>query len=62
MWQATVKTFTPSADGYHDGTDDVDQQWSSWDKQASGLRPMERGGDPLLSSKARQIERNLGVE
>lgn len=65
MWKQTVRTFTPDSSGYNDGIDEPgnDPLFSSWDKQAHGLRPVEKGeGDPLLSAKARQIERNLGAD
>lgn len=65
MWKQTVKVLTPDPSGYNDGIDESesDPLFSSWDKQAHGLRPVEKGaGDPLLSAKARQIERNLGAD
>lgn len=59
---ATAKALTPNSRGYRDSTDEADDDWNFVGEDANGLRPMERGGDPLLSAKARSIERNLGVE
>ncbi len=62
MWHS----FKPNPTDYRDSTDEINDQWSSVGREGRGDRPLEQESDPLkawlMSSKARNIERNLGVE
>ncbi len=62
----TWKLFKPRPTDYRDPTQDKDDQWALVGKEGRGDRPIENENDPLkkwlMSPKARNIERNLGVE
>ena len=64
--RSTWKIFKPRPTDYQDPTEEEDDPWSSVGKQARGDRPIDKENDPLkkymMSSKARNIERNLGVD
>ncbi|WP_298864882.1 hypothetical protein [uncultured Gimesia sp.] len=63
----TLRVFKPKPfDSDWSGEDEIDQ-WSSVGDEARGDRPKESDPDPwwqqyIMSSKARNIERNLGIE
>lgn len=57
----TWRGFRPKGHDYRDVTEEANDEWSSVGTEARGNSPLEKGGDPLYSSKARSIERNLGV-
>ncbi len=63
----TMRAFKPKPfDSDWSGEDEIDQ-WSSVGDEARGDRPKESDPDPwwqkyVMSSKARNIERNLGIE
>lgn len=63
----TMQAFKPKPfDADWSGEDEIDQ-WSYVGEEARGDRPVEHDPDPwwqkwVMSSKARSIERNLGIE
>jgi hypothetical protein len=61
MTRETLRTMRPRTTDYRDPSDDPGDEWSSVGVEARGDMPMDKGGDPLYSPKARSIERNLGV-
>ena len=62
-----MQLLKPTAAGYRDtSTDDIDD-WGFVGEEARGDRPKEADPDPwwqryVMSSRARSIERNLGIE
>ncbi|WP_339735707.1 hypothetical protein [uncultured Gimesia sp.] len=63
----TMRAFKPKPfDSDWSGEEEIDQ-WASVGEEARGDRPMESDPDAwwqkyVMSSKARNIERNLGIE
>lgn len=63
----TMRAFKPKPfDSDWSGEEEIDQ-WASVGEEARGDRPKESDPDPwwqkyVMSSKARNIERNLGIE
>ena len=65
LWGAR-KLFRPRPTDYRDTTQEEDDPWAFVRKDGRGHRPLENENDPLkkymMSPKARNIERNLGIE
>lgn len=69
MAAATVEAFRPTSfDGFDPGSESSDPWVQQVGATARGHRPVEREPDPLglkkyfMSEKARDIERNMGIE
>lgn len=63
----SMKMMTPRAADYRDTSDDDIDDWGFVGEEARGDRPKEGDPDPwwqkyIMSSRARSIERNLGIE
>ena len=62
----TWKVFKPRPTDYRDPTEEESDEWEFVGKEARGDRPLEKEPDPIkrliMSPKARNIERNLGID
>lgn len=67
MTRQTVSMITPRGFDERDPTEETGDEWEGVGDEARGERPIERDPDPywrkyVMSSKARNIESNLGFE
>jgi hypothetical protein len=64
MSDGMMRTFRPGSRDYRDGVDEANGEWASVGIEARGERPAIKA-DPIrkwmMSSKAREIEWNLGI-
>ena len=62
----TLRTFKLRPNDYRDTSTEEEDKWSFVGKEGRGDRPLDDEGDPwkkfLLTRKARDIERNLGIK
>ena len=63
----SISMMRPSGADYRNDADEDIDDWAFVGEEARGDRPMESDPDPwwqqyIMSSRARNIERNLGIE
>ena len=62
----SMKPMKMRPNDYRDTTQEVEDEWTSVGRTASTVRAVEKDDDPfrkmLMSPKAMNIERNLGIE
>ena len=62
-----TRQFTPSPHDYRDSTDETEDQWLEYTREAKATHVAEKDPDPwyralFMSEKARQTESHLGID